>query len=88
MTRSGFSGYLLVLDLWGGYGEIQNLSKAIYEEIKARDWVLGYGAHDHTAIKDKELSQIAFLLQYAQDKGIGIKSYKNFYKEMREKWRN
>lgn len=58
------------------------------EEIKRNDWVLGYGAHDHTAIKNNGLPQIEFLIKYAKDLGIEIKSYKDYYEEMRERWRN
>lgn len=58
------------------------------DEINQRNWVLGYAAHDHTAIKDKGLPQITFLVKYAQDVGIKIQSYKDFYKEMKKKWQS
>ena len=59
------------------------------EKVKSRDLVWGYAAHDHTSIKDRELSQIGFLIKCAQDKGIEIKSYKDFYyEEMRKKWQS
>lgn len=73
------------------YGEDIDKYKAYLrqclDEIKRRDWVLGYGAHDHTALKDKGLPQIEFLIEYALAIGIEIKSYKAFYEEMRERWR-
>jgi peptidoglycan/xylan/chitin deacetylase (PgdA/CDA1 family) len=56
--------------------------------VKERDYAWGYGAHDHTAIKDPKLSQISFLIEYALEKGIEIKSYKDFYQEMRRKWQS
>jgi hypothetical protein len=56
--------------------------------VKERDYAWGYAAHDHTAIKDPTLSQISFLIEYALEKGIEVKSYKDFYEEMRRKWQS
>ncbi|MBC7327174.1 polysaccharide deacetylase family protein [bacterium] len=74
------------------YGEDMEGYKAYLREcadlVRERNWVWGYGAHDHTAIKDKNLSQIEFLIKYAQDIGIKIQTYKDFYEEMRSVWRS
>lgn len=49
--------------------------------IADRDWVLGYGAHDWSAVEGEDLPQISYLIEYARSKGVEVKSYRQFYEE-------